>query len=187
MLEEARNEPRSRNLPQSDSEKKSTVGTSGENPRENPSRRASGENTEIKQQGCEDSEKNTKIWSNDEERTEKSKANSRQKSKANSRQKSIANGRQSKPKDCDRDKAKYEEKRSTEESCSQPVPKYPRTDADVQQGQQELKLGEVIKTTPTIDFNEESWRTRKSSRQLRNSDLESPDQRSRTSRRILSH
>ena len=79
-------------------------------------------------------------------RTEKSKANSRQKSKANSRQeKSMANSRQEKsmaksrqegkPKDCDRDKAKYEEKHSTEESCSQPVPKHLRTDADVQQGQ----------------------------------------------------
>ena len=52
-------------------------------------------------------------------RTEKTKANSRQKSKANSMQKSkansrqektIANGKQSKPKDCDRDKARYEEK-----------------------------------------------------------------------------
>ena len=42
-----------------------------------------------------------------------------EKSKANSRQKSRANGRQSKPKDYDRDKAKYEEKHSTEESCSQ--------------------------------------------------------------------
>ena len=98
-------------------------------------------------------------------RTEKSKANSRQKSKANSRQdKSIANGRQqqsrangrqSKPEDCDRDKAKYEEKHSTEESCSQPVPKYPRTDADVHQGQYELKLGEVITTITKIDFDEE--------------------------------
>ena len=27
---------------------------------------------------------------------------------------------------------------------------------DVQQGQYELKLGEVITTTPTIDFNEET-------------------------------
>ena len=45
-------------------------------------------------------------------RTEKSKANSRQESKANSRQKSKANGRQSKPKDYDRDDAKYEEKHS---------------------------------------------------------------------------
>ena len=68
-------------------------------------------------------------------RTEKSKANSRQKSKTNSRQKSIANGRQSKPKDHERDKAKYVEKHSTEESCSQPVPKHPRTDEDVQQEQ----------------------------------------------------
>ena len=59
-------------------------------------------------------------------RTEKSKANSRQKSKANSRQKSTANVRQSKPKDNDRDKAKYEEEHSTEESYSQPVPKHPK-------------------------------------------------------------
>ena len=44
-----------------------------------------------------------------------------------------------------RDKAKYEEKHSTKESCSQPVP-------DVQQGH-ELKLGEVI---TTINFDEET-------------------------------
>ena len=77
------------------------------------------------------------------QKTEKSKSNSRQKSNANSRQKSkangrqdksIANGRQSKPKD-DRDKAKYEEEHSIEESYIQPVPKHLRTDADVQQGQ----------------------------------------------------
>ena len=42
------------------------------------------------------------------------------------------------PKDYDRDKAKYEEKHSTEESCSQPVPKHLRSDADVQEGQWEL-------------------------------------------------
>ena len=91
-------------------------------------------------------------------RTEKSKANSRQKSKANSKQKStancrqekrIANSGQSKPKDCDRDKAKCEEKHSAKESSSQPVP-------DVQQGQYELKLGEVIPTIPAINFNEEN-------------------------------
>ena len=86
-------------------------------------------------------------------RTEKSKANSRQKSKANSRQKSKANGRQdksgansrqeksvanswqSKPKECEGDKAKFDEKHTTEESSSQPVPKHPRTDADVWVGQ----------------------------------------------------
>ena len=42
------------------------------------------------------------------------------------------------PKDLDRDTEKYEEKNSTEESCSQPVPKHPRSDADVQEGQREL-------------------------------------------------
>ena len=52
-------------------------------------------------------------------RTEKSKPNSRQKSKANSRQdKSIANRRQSKPKDCDRYKAKYEERHLTEKAAA---------------------------------------------------------------------
>ena len=76
-------------------------------------------------------------------RIEKSKANSRQKSKANSRQKGKANSRQDKSKANGRqdkrrangDKAKCEEKNSTEESCSQPVAKHLRTDADVQQGQ----------------------------------------------------
>ena len=41
---------------------------------------------------------------------------------------------------------KYEEKHSTEESYSQPVPKRLRTDVDVQQGQRELKLDEGITT-----------------------------------------
>ena len=90
-------------------------------------------------------------------RTEKSKANNRQKSKANGRQdKSIASSSQSKPKDCDRDKVKYDAKHITVESCSQPVPKHPRTDADVQQVQHELKLGEMFKTIPTINFNVET-------------------------------
>ena len=90
------------------------------------------------------------------------KTNSRQKSIANRKQdKNLANGRQeeqanskqNEPKDCDRDRAKHEEKHFTEESCSQPVPKPPRTDADVQHGQCELKLGELITTIPAVDFN----------------------------------
>ena len=136
-----------------------------ENHRRNQSQRASGENNQVKQQGYEDrTRRSPKIWSN-ADRRQKSNANSRQKSKANSSQdkstangrqdKSIANGRQSKPKDHDRDKAKYEEKHTTEESCSQLVPKHPRTDADVRQERYELKLGEVITTIPKIDFDEE--------------------------------
>ena len=55
-------------------------------------------------------------------RTEKGRANSRQKSMANSRQvKSRANSRQSKPKDCDRDKAKYEGKYTAEEKLQQSI------------------------------------------------------------------
>ena len=108
-------------------------------------------------------------------------------------EKRTANGRQSKPKDHDRDKAKYEEKHSTEDSCSQPVPKHPRTDADVQQGQYERKLGEGIATIPTINFNEEIVEYKKFSRQLGSIDSGRPedredatDQRSTTSRRHLS-
>ena len=56
-------------------------------------------------------------------RTEKSKANSRQ-------EKSIANGRQSKPKDCDRDKARYEEK---DRVRSKAAATHPTSDADVLQ------------------------------------------------------
>ena len=37
--------------------------------------------------------------------------------------------------------------------------KHPRTDADVQQGQYELKLGEVCTTIPTIDFHVETVET----------------------------
>ena len=48
-----------------------------------------------------------------------------------------------------RDQAEHEEKHSRKESCSQPVP-------HVQQGQYELKLGEVITTITAISFNEET-------------------------------
>ena len=45
-------------------------GASGENPRQNHSQRASGEKHEVKKQGYEDSEKNTKFWSDDEKNRE---------------------------------------------------------------------------------------------------------------------
>ena len=99
---------------------------------------------------------------------QKSIANSRQeKSIANSRQKSRANSRQSKPKDCDRFKAKHEEKHSKLQGKAQykarvrqpaSTQKHLRTDANVQQGKQgqkELKLEEGIAKIPEIDFNEE--------------------------------
>ena len=111
-------------------------------------------------------------------RTEKSTADSRQKSMANSRQKSRPHSKQDKPKGYDRDKTKYEanyeEKHSTEESCSQPVPKHLRTDADVQEGQWELKLDDVIRPSQRSTSTKKSWSTRRSTRQLRNSDTESP-------------
>ena len=81
-------------------------------------------------------------------RQDKNRANSRQKSTANGRQKSIANNRQDKNRANGRQsnrRTATEEKRSTRistiqmQQSSQPVPKHPRTDADVQQGQ-----GEVI-------------------------------------------
>ena len=53
-------------------------------------------------------------------------------------EKELDNSRQGKPKDYDRDKAKYEEVQSKAAAIhpdSQPVPKHLRTDADVQQGQ----------------------------------------------------
>ena len=70
------------------------------------------------------------------------------------------------PKDCDRDKARYEEKCAVQ---SKVAATHPTSDADVQQqsiqsasqspdvqqGQYELKLDEEITTIPKIDFNEE--------------------------------
>ena len=99
-------------------------------------------------------------------RTEKSTANSRkEKSKANSKQdKTRANSRQSKPKDCDRDKAKYEGKSPTEEKLQQSIQSASQSrsfqepmhiSSTEQQGQKELKLGEGIAKIPEIDFNEE--------------------------------
>ena len=108
-------------------------------------------------------------------RTEKSEANSRQdKIMANGRQeKSIANGRQSKPKDGD--KAKYDAKHITVVSCSQPPPKHPRTDADVQQGQYELKLDEGDHPNHRLHRGNRGVQERKLSRKLRSTDSESPD------------
>ena len=88
-------------------------------------------------------------------RTEKSIANSRQ-------DKSRANSRQSKPKAHDRDKAKceanYEENHSAEESCNQPVPKHLRTDADVQEGQLEPKLDDVIRPSQRSTWTRKSYK-----------------------------
>ena len=113
---------------------------------------------EKKQQGYEDrARKTSKIWSNDEKNREEQSQQQADKSRANGRQeKNKANSRQSEQKDCDRDKANFEVKHITEESCSQPVPKHPRTDADVQQGQYELKFDEVVTIIPKIDFNMET-------------------------------
>ena len=100
--------------------------------------------------------------------SQKSKANSRQKSKANSRQakskansrqeKSIANGRQSKPKDCDRDKAKYEENRTTEEKL-QPAMQMTSSNPSSQPASPRCPAGailaEAFTTIPKIDFDEE--------------------------------
>ena len=89
-----------------------------------------------------------------------------EKSTADSRQKSRPHSKQDKPKGYDRDKTKYEanyeEKHSIEESCSQPVPKHLRTDADVQEGQWELKLDDVIRQSQRSTSTKKSWSTRRS-------------------------
>ena len=59
----------------------------------------------------------------------------------------------------------------TEESCSQSVPKHPRTDEDDQQGQYELKL------FPKIDFDEEIEEYKKINQTAQSSDTESPEDR----------
>ena len=173
VLEVQARHPGRCNLPQS---------VSGENPRQNHSQRVSGERkNDVKQHWYEDSEKYTEATMRSQssaqsskrgetmKRTE-SKATSRQKSKANSTQekskangrqkrkangtqeKCTANGRQSKPKDCDRDKARYEEKYTVQ---SKTAATHPTSDTDVQQGQIELKLDEEITTIPKNDFDEE--------------------------------
>ena len=107
-------------------------------------------------------------------RTEKSKANSRQKSKANSRQKSKANDKQDKSRangrqeersqhkakqlqDCDRDKAKHEEKHSKEQgeaqyNARQRQPASP--EGSKNRCRCPARQGEVIMTSPKIDFNQ---------------------------------
>ena len=117
-------------------------GASGENPRQNHSQRVSGEKkNEVKQHEYKDrlaeQRSNVEKGRNDEKNREEqsqqqSQQNSRQeKRKANSRQeKSMAKGRQSKPKDCDRDKARYEEKYTVQRKAAAT---HPTSDADVQQ------------------------------------------------------
>ena len=134
---------------------RATAKKPGENPRQNHSQRVSGEKkNEVKQHEYEDrlaeqrsivvkgrndeknreeqSQQQAEEQSQQNSRQEKSKANSRQeKCKANSRQeKSIAKGRQSKPKDCDRDKARYEENYTVQRKAAAT---HPTSDADVQQ------------------------------------------------------
>ena len=140
MLEVQARHPGRCNLPPSvsgeDQRQSHCQETSGENPRQNHSQRVSGEKKkEVKQHGYEDSEKYIEATMRSQssaqssrrgetmKRTEKSKATSRQ-------EKSKANGRQSKPKDCDRDKARYEEKYTVQ---SKAAATHPTSDADVQQ------------------------------------------------------
>ena len=95
---------------------------------QNQSQTVSGEKkNEVKHHGYEDSEKYIEATMRSQSSAQSSRREetmkSTEQSKANSRQeKSVANSRQGKPKVYDRDKAKYAEKHSTEESCSQPVP-----------------------------------------------------------------
>ena len=125
---------------------------SGENQRRNHSQRACGEKNEVKQHGYEDrAGRTSKIWSNDEKnREEQSQQQAEEQSQQQAEEQSQQQARQeqsqrqareersqqqaSEPKDCDRDKAKYEEKHTTEESCSKQVAKHPRKNADIQQG-----------------------------------------------------
>ena len=95
----------------------------------------------------------------------------------------MANGRQSKTRDCDRHKAKYEEKYELKYSMeSLAAATLPTRDADVQQGQYELKLDEVITTVPKIDFDEEIVEYEK----IIPTDQKQRFRESRTSRRSLS-
>ena len=131
MLEEARNEPRGVVTYHKVTLKKKH--------RRNHSQRASGEKNEVKQQAYEDSEKNTKICSKDEKnREEQSQSQAREehsqrqarkehsqrqaREEQSQRQAREEHGQQQakQPKDCDRDKAQYEEKHTTQKGCSNP-------------------------------------------------------------------
>ena len=131
---EARNEPRSCKLQQSDSEEEEEAPQPKRQLWEDQKREEWSKATRVRgprEKNIEDLEQ----WWIEPRRTKptagrrakptagRSKANSRQdKSRANCRQeKSLVNSRQSKPKDCDRDKVKYEEKHLTEESWLQPA------------------------------------------------------------------
>ena len=193
VLEVQARHPGRCNLPQSVSgenpRQSHCKGASGENPRQNHSQRVSGERkNEVKQHGYEA----TMRSQSSVQSSRRGETMRRTESKANSRQKSTANGRLSKPKDCDRNKARYEEKYTVQ---SKTAATHPTSDTDVQQGQVELKLDEEITTIPKIDFDEEiveydkviptaqKQRFRKSRRPRRS---QTTGQRSRTSRRILS-
>ena len=87
-------------------------------------------------------------------RTEKGKANSRQKSTA--KQQARQEQSQQQAKQTKGLRPRQGEVRGKAQHRGKLQPASPaRTDADVQQGQYELKLGEVITTIPEIDFDEE--------------------------------
>ena len=160
-------------------------GASGESPIRNHSQRACGEKNrgqrvEHRSDDALAEQRSSSSRGERMKRTEKSKANSRQ-------DKSTANSRQGKPKDYDSDKSKYEEKYPIRVSLQQPIQLAMQLSSsnpssqpapDVQQGQYELKLDEVITTVPKIDFDEKIVEYEKiSSRQLKSKDSESPEDR----------
>ena len=108
-------------------------GACGENQRQNHSQRASGEKKEVTQQEYEDSEKNTKIWSDDEKNREEQ----------SQRQAKQTEG------------LRTEARRSTRRSTPQRKAAASQVQ-DLQQGQYELKLDEGITTITTIEINEET-------------------------------
>ena len=166
---EARNEPeekhRQNHSQRTSDEKKAQKEPqprSGENPRQNHSPRACGDKNEVKQHGYEDSEITRKIWSDDEKNREEqsqqqAQEQSQQQAQEQSEQQAKANQRTA-----------TETRRSTRRSTVQK--KAAASDADVRQEQ-----GEVNTTIQKIDFNDEI--VEMSSRQLRSSDTESPEDR----------
>ena len=125
-------------------------GASGANQTRNHSQQACGEKEELKQQGYEDSEKNTEIWSDDEKnREEQSQQQAEEQSQRQAREEQS------------QQQAKQTKGRRPRQGEVRGETRYRRKlQPAVQMSQQ--GQGEVIMTIPKIDFNDEIVEYKKS-------------------------
>ena len=139
-------------------------GASGENPRQNHSQRASGEKHEVKQQGYEDSEKKTKIWSDDEKNREEQshqqaeEQSQRQARQEHSQQQAREEQSQRQAKQTKGPRTRQDELRGEAQYRGKLQPASPEASKNRYRcpaGAMRAEAWRMIATVPKIDFDEE--------------------------------